>query len=138
MSEVSTVRVYALRLIYLLNFVGLGLLAWPGVLSPARPLGLLDGAAFSFWAAFSALMGLGLRYPLQMLPLLLLQLFYKTVWLTAVALPLWSTDQWDARATALTRMFLVAAIVDVLVIPWRHVLANYMRKPGDSWKFTRA
>jgi hypothetical protein len=56
MTEVSAVRLYALRLLYLLNFVGLGAMVWPAVLSPARPLGLLDGVAFSFWAAFSALM----------------------------------------------------------------------------------
>ena len=79
MTEVSTIRTYALRVLYLLNFVGLGLIAWPRVVSPDKPLGLMDGVAFSFWAALSALMGLGLRYPLQMLPLLLLQLFYKVV-----------------------------------------------------------
>ncbi len=134
MTEVSTVRMYALRVLYLLNFVGLGSMVWPAVLSPAEPLGLLDGVAFSFWAAFSALMGLGLRYPLQMLPLLLLQLFYKVVWLLAVALPLRSAGQWDPRAAGLTKTFVIPVVLDVLVIPWAYVLANYIKKPGDSWK----
>ena len=138
MTEVSTVRTYALRVLYLLNFVGLGLVAWPGVLSPDKPLGLLDGVAFSFWAALSALMGLGLRYPLQMLPLLLLQLFYKAVWLLAVALPLWSAGQWDSRATGLTKTFVLPVVLDLLVIPWAYVYANYIKKPGDSWKLPRA
>src|SRR5467141_3850147 len=134
MPEVSTVRMYAMRLVYLLNFVGLGLMAWPAVLSPAKPLGLLDGVAFSFWAALSALAGLGVRYPLQMLPLLLLQLFYKSVWLVAVALPLRSAGQWDSRATGLTRTFVIPVVIDLLVIPWAYVYANYIKKPGDSWR----
>ena len=134
MTEVSTVRLYALRVAYLLNFVGLGLSAWPAVVNPGKPLGLVEGAAFSFWAAFSALMALGLRYPLQMLPLLLLQLSYKAVWFLAVARPLWSAGQWDAQATRLTRTFALAVVVDLLVIPWGYVLANYVRKAGDGWK----
>lgn len=138
MTEVSTIRMYALRLLYLLNFVGLGLTVWPAVVSPDKPLGLIDGAAFSFWAALSALMGLGLRYPLQMLPLLLLQLSYKVVWLLAVALPLWSAGNWDSRATGLTKTFLIPVVLDLLVIPWAYVYANYMKKPGDSWKLARA
>ena len=134
MTEVSTVRMYALRLLYLLNFVGLGSMVWPAVLFPDEPLGLMDGVAFSFWAAFSALMGLGLRYPLQMLPLLLLQLFYKVIWLLAVALPLHSAGQWDPRAAGLTRTFVLPVVLDVLVIPWAYVLVNYLKKPGDRWK----
>jgi hypothetical protein len=127
MTEVSAVRMWALRVLYLLNFVGLGAMVWPAVLSPAKPLGLLDGVAFSCWAAFSALMGLGLRYPLQMLPLVLLQLFYKLVWLFAVALPLRSAGQWDSRATGMTRSFVIPVVIDVLVIPWAYVLANYVK-----------
>jgi hypothetical protein len=137
MTEVSTVRLYAMRLFYLLNFVGLGLTAWPGVLNPDKPLGLLDGVAFSFWAALSALMGLGVRYPLQMLPLVLLQLFYKVVWLLAVALPLRSAGQWDSEASGVTRTFVIAVVVDLLVIPWVYVYANYLKKPGDSWTLAR-
>lgn len=138
MTEVSTIRTYALRVVYLLNFVGLGMTAWPAVVSPEKPLGLLDGVAFSFWAAFSVLMGFGLRYPLQMLPLLLLQLSYKVVWLLAVALPLWSAGQWDSSATGLTRVFVAPVVVDLLVIPWAYVYANYVKKPGDGWKLARA
>ena len=133
MTEVSPIRIYALRFAYLLNFVGLGFMVWPTVLNPARPLGLLEGVAFSFWAAFSALMGLGIRYPLQMLPLLLLQMFYKVVWLLAVALPLRSSGQWDANAAAMTKNFVIPIVVDVLIVPWAFVLANYVKKPGDPW-----
>ena len=133
MTEVSAIRIYALRLAYLLNFVGGLFMFWPALLSPDKPLGLIDGAAFSLWATMTTLMGLGLRYPLQMLPLLLLQLIYKTVWLLAVALPLRSAGRWDSSASATTRTFVAAIVVDLLVIPWAYVLANYIKKPGDRW-----
>jgi hypothetical protein len=133
MTEVSAVRMYALRVVYLLNFAGGVFMFWPAVLNPATPLGLFDGFAFSFWAALTGLMGLGLRYPLQMLPLLILQLFYKSVWLLAVALPQWSAGHWESSATGSTRIFVAAVVIDLLVIPWAFVLANYVKKPGDRW-----
>src|SRR5262249_62346932 len=68
-------------------------ISWKRILTHEGPWDPLHGVAFSFWAAYSVLMLLGLRYPLKFLPLLLLQLFYKLVWLAAVALPLWSANQ---------------------------------------------
>lgn len=72
-------------------------------------------------------MGFGLRYPLQMLPLLLLQLFYKLIWLSAIALPLWSAG----RSTGMTKSFVIPVVVDLIVIPWGYVLANYVKKRGE-------
>ena len=73
-EEVSTFRLYLLRTIYLLNFVFLGLDVWPALVNHTGAWDPVKGVAFSFWAALSVLSGLGVRYPLRMLPLLLLQL----------------------------------------------------------------
>jgi hypothetical protein len=124
---------YVLRLFYGLSVVGGAFTFWPVLLDPARPLGPMDGVAFSFWAVLMALMGLGLRYPLQMLPLVLLQLFYKTVWLLAVALPLRAAGRWDSGVAEMTTTFVAVVVIDTLVIPWGYVLANYVKKPGDRW-----
>jgi len=70
-EETSTFRLYLMRLLYLLNFVLLGLDVWPGIINHVGAWDPVKGVAFSFWAALSALSGLGLRYPLKMLPLLL-------------------------------------------------------------------
>lgn len=67
--------------------------------------------AFSFWAAYSTLMILGLRYPLKLLPLLLLQFFYKLVWLVVVAYPLWSASQLrGSSASGLATIFVIAVV----------------------------
>ena len=137
-DEVSLFRLYLMRTLYLLTFVGVGMGVWPALINHPKPWDPMHGVAFSFWAAYSALMGLGIRYPLKMLPLLLLQLFYKSVWLLAVALPLSSAGPLDPVASELTRVFVGAVIADLIVIPWPYVWANYVRKPGDRWRYTKA
>ena len=132
--EVSLLRLYLMRAVYLLTFVGLGIGVWPELINPGKPWDPMYGVAFSFWAAYSALMGLGVRYPLAMLPLLLLQLFYKSVWLIAVAIPLWSAGSVDPVTRELTRVFVMAAVADLIVIPWPYVVAHYVRGSGDRWR----
>lgn len=129
-KEISTFRLYVMRFVYLVNFVLLGLDVWPEVFRHQGAWDPLKGVAFSFWAALSALSGLGVRYPLKMLPLLLLQLFYKAVWLLAVALPMWSA----VRSTDLTHAMVIGVVVDLIGIPWPFVVASYVKERGDKWK----
>ena len=129
-EETSTLRLYVMRLLYLLNFVFLGLSVWPEIINHAGAWDPVKGVAFSFWAALAALSALGVRYPLKMLPLLLLQLLYKAVWLIAVALPQWSA----VRSADLTKIMLRGAVADLIVIPWPYVLANYVKMRGDRWR----
>src|SRR5471030_2660737 len=99
MNEVTTFRLYLLRATYLLIAVGLGITIWPGIIRHAIGGNPVRGAASSMLGAVAVLAAVGIRYPLQMLPLLLFELLWKAIWLTAVALPLWSANQIDA-ATA--------------------------------------
>ncbi len=128
--EVSTFRLYLLRTLYLLNFAGLGLVVWPELINHGKLWDPLAGVAFSFWATLALLCGLGLRYPLQMLPMLLTQLVYKSIWLSAVMLPRWSAG----RSTPMTKDFIIGAIADLIAIPWPYVLANYVKNRGDRWR----
>ena len=130
---VSTFRLYLMRLLYLLNFVGLGLSVWPELINHGKPWDPMHGIAFSFWAALSVLSGLGIRYPLKMLPLLIMQLVYKSVWVIAVGLPLRSAGHLDPGAADLFSVCAKGLVVDLLVIPWPYVLAHYVRKSGDRW-----
>jgi hypothetical protein len=135
-QEVSLFRLYLMRSLYLLNFVLLGMDVWPGLINHGKPWDPMHGIAVSFWAALSALSGLGIRYPLRMLPLLLMQLFYKSVWLLAVGLPLRSAGQLDPLAAQLFSVCAIGLVVDLIVIPWPYVLAHYLKQPGDRWRST--
>jgi hypothetical protein len=92
----------------------------------------MNGVACSLLAAVSVLAAVGIRYPLQMLPILLFELVWKTIWLIAVALPLWSANQIDARTWGTVQDCLFGAIL-IPLIPWRYVISHYVTKPGDPW-----
>src|SRR5437588_12959586 len=87
-KQSSMFRLYLMRLLYLLNFVMLGLQVWPAIINHVGAWDPVKGVAFSFWAALSAQSVLGLRYPLKMVPWLLLQMLYKIIMVIAGPLPL--------------------------------------------------
>lgn len=130
MNDLSTLRLTLMRVVYLLNFVLLGLDAWPTIVGHVGAWEPMRGVAFSFWAALATLSGLGLRNPVKMVPLLLLQFLYKLIWLLGVAVPNWST----VRATELFTAMTLGILVDLAAIPWRHVLATFWTMPGDRWR----
>jgi hypothetical protein len=87
MTKVSLFRLYALRAGYLLITVGLAATVWPIVINHSPRWALMNSVACSLLAAVSVLAAVGIRYPLQMLPILLFEIVWKSIWLIAVALP---------------------------------------------------
>ena len=130
MTDVSTLRLHLMRLLFLLNLVLLGGDVWPAILTHTGAWDPVRGVALSFWAALSALSALGLRYPLKMVPLLLMPLFYKSVWLLAVALPTWPA----LRSSEILKAMAVGLVLDLVVVPWPYVFATYVRAPGERWR----
>jgi hypothetical protein len=133
MTDVSTTRLYLLRGMYALICFGLGSIIWPRIVAHA-PWDLMEGVAFSLLGALSALAALGIRYPLQMLPLLLFELLWKAIWLLAVALPLARVGPLDQETLGTTMECLMGIVLVPLVVPWRFVFDHYVRKPGDRWR----
>ena len=129
-EEVSLPRVYVLRGMYLLNFVLVGSGVCYEFIHREKPWDQMTGVAFSFFAALSVLSALGIRYPLAMLPLLFVQLFYKTFWLFIVYFPLRAAGV----PTDLMRGFLIAIALDIIVIPWKYVFVHWIIKPGERWR----
>jgi hypothetical protein len=134
MSDVSTFRLYLMRATYLLIAVGLGFTIWPGIIHHAKAVELMDGVVSSLLAAVSVLAALGIRYPLKMLPVLLFELVWKSIWLIAFALPLWSAHQIDAETGESVKACLMGIVICPIAIPWPYVLANYLKTPGDRWR----
>ena len=132
-ASVSPARLYLLRLGYLVVAVGLAATKWPLIINHAVPWPLFEGVETCMLVALSLLSFLGLRYPLQMLPILLFELGWKFIWVAVVALPLWIAHQMDPATLQVFYSCLVVLIV-LAVIPWRYVVANYVRKPGDPWR----
>jgi hypothetical protein len=133
MNDVTLFRLYLLRALYLLVAVGLALVVWPGVIHHNRPWELMEGVVQCMLASFALMSALGVRYPLQMLPVLLWELVWKTIWLVVVAAPLWLAGQMDQPTWEIASAVLLV-VVFPFVIPWSYVFANYVRKSGDRWQ----
>lgn len=133
MNEVSLFRLYLLRALYLLIVVGLGVVVWPGVIHHEKPWAPMEGVVACMLASFSALSALGLRYPLQMLPLLLWELVWKTIWLIVVAVPLWSAGPMDAEHHSIV-VAVLGVVIFPFIIPWGYVYTHYVKKFGERWR----
>ena len=132
-SDISQIRMYALRAMYLFIVVGLGTYLWPDILNPNRRWELMQGQASCMLAAFSLLCLLGLRYPLQMLPVLIWEVIWKTLWLLLVPLPQWLSGRVDDSLKP--SIFAVSLVVLVYAaIPWRYVFLHYVSKRGNPWR----
>jgi hypothetical protein len=133
MTEVSLFRLHLLRAAYLLVAGGIALTMWPVIVSHDPALPLMNGVVVSMLGAVSLLAALGLKYPLALLPVLLFELLWKAVWLIGFALPLWSAGRIDARTAETVRDCLLGLVL-VPIIPWSHVVAHYLRRPGERWR----
>jgi hypothetical protein len=133
MTDVSVYRLFALRAGYLLLAAGLAATVWPLLIDHSPQWPLMNGVVCSMLAAVSIIAAFGIRYPLQMLPILLFEVAWKSIWLIAVALPLWSANQLDARTWETVSDCLVAAIL-IPLIPWRYVISHYVTRPGEAWR----
>lgn len=131
-SEVSLLRLYLLRAGFLLVVVGLGLTVWPEFINRSGSWELMEGVVQCMLLAFWALCVLGLRYPLQMLPVLLWEMAWKSVWLIVVALPIWTSGQMD-DSTMEMAITILWVVIFPFIIPWRYVFANYVKKRGNRW-----
>ena len=128
---VSPFRLYVLRAMYLLLVVGLGAMIVPDIVS--HPL-ISRGVIASLLGALWLLAFLGLRYPLEMLPLLLFEFAWKVIWTIAYGLPQWSAGQLPPTFGEDSVNIVAGVILMPLVIPWGYVWRHYVKRPGTSWR----
>lgn len=129
--SVSLFRLYLLRALYALLAIAEGSIQLPLFLHHGHWTEV-SGTAHCFLLALALLSIVGVRYPLKMLPLLIYEILWKSIWLVGIALPLWLANQVDADTR---KAFFEIGPVVVLIpfIPWRYVFQNYIAEPGDRW-----
>jgi hypothetical protein len=130
-GEVSLVRLYVLRANYFL-WVAAGLFAALPPLFVHEPTarGMVDSMFGGLWV-----MGiLGLRYPLQMLPIFLFEFAWKTIWLLAYGLPQWISGVGSPRVGEDLLSIGNGPILFGLIIPWGYVYRRYVRQPSERWR----
>ena len=126
-TGLSTFRIYLLRLYYILMITVLGIDVWTAIFTHKEAWEPMTAVGYSVWATFAVLSIIGLLHPVKMLPIILLNITYKVIWLSIVAYPLWSLDQLEgSEAEGLTSSNFIGFIIDLLVIPWIYVFKNYI------------
>ena len=130
-DDVSLARLYVLRAMYLLLAAGLGASNLPELVSHDP---IARGVIPSLLGGIWLLSFIGLKHPLTMLPLLLFEIAWKTIWLLGYGLPQWSSGHmpptWPVDFKAIT----AGVILTPLVIPWGYVYRRYVKTPGPRWR----
>jgi len=129
-GEVSAVRLNVLRATYLLLVMGLGATIAPVLFShEPSARGVIPSLLSGVWL----LAFIGLRYPLQMLPLLMFELAWKTIWLIAFGLPQWSRGQVPPTFAEDFTAIVAGVILMPIVIPWGYVYRHYVKQQATGW-----
>jgi hypothetical protein len=86
-------------------------------------------------AAFSIMSLIGIRYPLKMLPVLLWEVTWKTMWLILVPLPQLLAGHVDESLDP--TIFAISMVVLVYAaIPWGYVYRHYIVERSERWGST--
>ncbi len=130
-DDVTLFRLYLLRATYLLLVIGLGAMIVPVVLDhELTARGVIPSLLCGVWL----LAFLGLKYPLRMLPLLMFEFAWKTVWLLAFGLSQWSSGQQPPTFAEDIFAIGLGVILMPMVIPWGYVWRHYVKAPADRWR----
>jgi hypothetical protein len=76
----------------------------------------------------------GLKHPLKMLPLLMFEFAWKSIWMVAYGLPQWSSGQLPLTFAEDSFNIGFGVILMPLVIPWGYVYRHYVKRSGARWR----
>ena len=128
---VATWRINAMRFLFLLMAGIMGaMFVWPQLLFESADWDVMRGLAKSMLAALALMSLLGVKYPLQMLPLMLYEIAWKTVWLVLIAGRAWMADKWTPDIEGLF-YDCIGIIIAYFIVPWRYVWARYFAQPME-------
>lgn len=123
-------RVNSIRFLFLLMAVVMGGAVWQQLLFDYAQWDLMRGLAKSMLAALALLSLLGVRYPMQMLPLMLYEMTWKTVWILLIAGRAWLDGQWTAAIDGLFYEC-IGIVIAFVIMPWGYVWARFAVQPME-------
>ncbi|MEO0464240.1 MAG: hypothetical protein AAF127_14000 [Pseudomonadota bacterium] len=132
LPDVAYWRIVALRIVYLLIVLGLSSFVWQQLLFEAAELATMTGVAKAMMATLVIMSLFGLRYPLDLLPVLIFELLWKCIWMLLIALPAALDDRWTS---SIERLFFecVGVLILFVLIPWAYVWARWFSRPAEGW-----
>jgi hypothetical protein len=145
MKKHKEINLLGLRGMYILTSAVAGLSGLGILISPDFIISIFDlpeqeplffAISGTMYLSLGLLAIIGWKSPIQFIPLLLFQLFYKVIWLAVYAFPLILSNQFPMYGNAYLILFILFVIGDIYVIPFRYFLVkagNYPQlKLSDS------
>lgn len=123
---IRPINIFLMRGIYILMFFVLGKDAWSYILEHSNSWNENEAVAWSVWAAFSTLALLGIFRTVLMIPILLLEIFYKILWLVLVAYPLIEKSQFKGSGVEETTIAFMLVVLPIIAVPWGYVFNKYI------------
>jgi hypothetical protein len=118
-------KIMYLLTIILAGIIGLLMLIVPDVMIAIFGMPAQDpyvyGIAGAFWLAMGILSILGLYDPHKYVPVLLLQILYKSLWIFAVFIPNVIVDGAQFYTIFILVVFIIFIVGDILAIPFNEV-----------------
>jgi hypothetical protein len=122
-----------MRVMYALTVIVAGVFGLAFLIAPSATESLwgiptqepiIAGIAYSMWFAMGIISLGGLRSPLKFTPVLVAEMFYKTVWIIAIIIPRAIAGTLPSFALTLAVSYLIPIIGNTIVIPWRYFFAK--------------
>ena len=129
---VRPIQIYLLRTVFALTLIFIGIFSWTIIFNHEGDWKPVNAVAFCMWAAYSTMSVLGVIKPLKMLPIIVLQVFYKLVWLSIVAYPLCVNGKLaGSEAENMTNDFMWV-ILPIVAMPWGYFIKSFFKRSGTQ------
>ena len=123
---IRPINIYGMRFIYVLMSTLLAFQVWSHIFTYDQQWEPSDAMDWSVWAAFTIFAFIGVFRTVKMIPILLLEITYKCIWLILVALPLHLEGNLsDATTNGMIFPFLFV-ILPIVFVPWGYVINKYI------------
>ena len=130
-KDLSLLRLNVMRVIYFLIAFAEGSQVVPALFGHEPTA---RGVIPALLGGFCLICVLGLRYPRQMLPLLLFEMTWKYIWFFAFGLPQYLSGQVPPTFGDDFPAITFGVVIMPFVIPWGYVWRHYVIEPGDRWR----
>jgi len=127
---IATWRIHCIRLVFLLMACFMGYFVWYNLLFASADVPVPQTLSRSMLAALALLSLLGVRYPVQMLPLMIYEVAWKTIWLVLIAFRAWLAGKWTPDIESLFNDC-IGIVLAYIFMPWRYVWARYVVQPME-------
>lgn len=123
-------KIYLLRLLFILMAFFLGYDSWQHILAHRGPWNNTDAVAWSVWGSYAILSFIGIFRPLKMLPIVMLEILYKTIWLLMVSYPLWVNGELAGSPAEETTYVFLIVVLPIIAMPWKYFIKTFITGRG--------